>query len=243
MNKFYVYAYLYPETMKFHKIDDPFYIGKGKGNRCYAHLYRDDGNNLIKERVINKIRRKGQEPIVKKVFENLYEDEAFIIEKLLISYYGRRDNNTGILTNLTDGGDGCSGRKWTEQMKAVFSKIQKGNKHNLCKKQSDETTRKISEAQKGEKHYNYGKTLSEGTRQKLSEAKKGKTRSEEIKRKISLNNPNKKKVNQFNKDYFLIEMFNSITDATIKTEIVRSSIRQCCLGKRKSAGGYIWRYA
>ena len=30
---YYVYVYSDPDTKK------PFYIGKGKGNRCFAHLY------------------------------------------------------------------------------------------------------------------------------------------------------------------------------------------------------------
>lgn len=50
---------------------------------------------------------------------------------------------------------------------------------------SEEHRRKLSEAQKGEKNHNYGKTFSEETKIKLSEANKGKIFSEERKKKIS----------------------------------------------------------
>ena len=50
---------------------------------------------------------------------------------------------------------------------------------------SEETRRKLSEAHKGEKHNNYGKTLPEETRRRISEAGKGKKRSEETRRRIS----------------------------------------------------------
>jgi len=78
----------------------------------------------------------------------------------------------------------------------------KGNKSFwLGKKMSDETKKKISEAQKGDKNHNYGKHLSEKIKKKLSEIHKklgtrppsnlGKHHSEETKRKISKGNKGK----------------------------------------------------
>ena len=50
---------------------------------------------------------------------------------------------------------------------------QKGNKNMLGKHHSEETRKKIGEAEKGEKNPMYGKHHSEETRRKMREAKKG----------------------------------------------------------------------
>lgn len=58
------------------------------------------------------------------------------------------------------------------------------SEHSSLHKPSDNTKKKMSEAQKGEKNPNYGKHFSEEHKKKLSEAKKGKHLSEEHKNKI-----------------------------------------------------------
>ena len=53
------------------------------------------------------------------------------LEKSLISLYGRIDNETGTLANMTDGGDGTLGKKMTsENLKKLIeiSKLRKGKK-------------------------------------------------------------------------------------------------------------------
>jgi hypothetical protein len=78
------------------------------------------------------------------------------------------------------------GQKHSEETKRKMSEAQKGKTH------SEKTKRKIREANKGENHPNYGKKLSEETKRKISEAKSGennpnygKKLSEETKRKLS----------------------------------------------------------
>ena len=78
--------------------------------------------------------------------------------------------------NFTEGGDGSSGFKHSEETK---QKISKNNaRYWKGKKRSEEARQKMSEAQKG-------KTLSAKTRKKMSEAQKGKTFLEETRKKIS----------------------------------------------------------
>ena len=55
--------------------------------------------------------------------------------------------------------------------------------HNM--NMSDDTRKKISEANKGENHPMYGKHRSDDTRKKISEAMKGRIVTEEQRRKIS----------------------------------------------------------
>lgn len=49
------------------------------------------------------------------------------------------------------------------------------------------------------------------------------------------------KVNQFNKDNIIVKTYPSISQAERETGIFKESISQVCSGKRKTAGGYIWR--
>jgi hypothetical protein len=65
----------------------PYYVGKGKGNRAIRK-----GSPTDLDRVL--------------IQEFPCEADAFSAEKFLIAYYGRKDNGTGILRNLTDGGEG-----------------------------------------------------------------------------------------------------------------------------------------
>ncbi len=169
MNDFYTYAYLRENRT-------PYYIGKGKDKRAYQREKTDIKPPKDKSRIL----------ILKK---NLTEDRAFRHEIYMISVFGRKDLGTGILHNRTDGGEGCSGRKCTEESKRKISESNKG------KKRSEETKRKVSESKKGEKRseefkrnlskFWKGKPLSEEHKRKISEAKKGKTYSEEAKRKMS----------------------------------------------------------
>lgn len=102
----------------------PFYVGVGKKNRkshctreeshiAEARRYLSNGRkrenkklNFYKLNVICSILDTGHE--VRIMYDNYYdlEKDAFKRETELIKYFGRRDLKTGILTNLTDGGEG-----------------------------------------------------------------------------------------------------------------------------------------
>jgi hypothetical protein len=200
MNNYYTYAYLREDGT-------PYYVGKGEGYRAYKK--RKIGTNSPKDKT--KI-------ILLK--QNLTEKEAFKHEKYMIAIFGRIDLGTGILRNRTDGGEGSSGFTHSEETKGKMSKLNKGENNpsygkrgknsplygkshseETKKKMSEkakgrclsyDTKRKLSEANKGENNYWYGKSHSEQTKRKMSEAQKGennhnygKSASNETKRKIS----------------------------------------------------------
>lgn len=108
-------------------------------------------------------------------------------------------------------------------------------------KRSAETKRKISESQIGEKAYWYGKHRSEETKKKMSESQTGRVLTEEHKKKIRENNPSKQ-VLQYSKIGEFIAEYPSEMEAERKTGCNHSNIYKCCKGKRKSTGGYIWKY-
>lgn len=101
---------------------------------------------------------------------------------------------------------------------------------------------RASEAMKGK---NVGKPKSEETRKKLSESNKGKPKSEETKKKLSEANTNgkcSKSVLQYDLNGNFITEWPSLAEVERQLKIHHSGISQCCSGKLKSAGGYIWHY-
>jgi len=122
---FYVYKLIDPST------NLPFYIGKGKGRRSRVHFNPStNGQNPYKDAVINQIRSAGQDIIIEHV-QCADEESAYILERQLIEQYGRRDNGTGILTNLQNGGEGAgSGRVLSQNTRSRISASLQGTRRS-----------------------------------------------------------------------------------------------------------------
>ncbi len=81
-----------------------------------------------------------------------------------------------------------------------------------------------------------GKPKSEEHKQKMSKARKGKPKSEEHKQKLS------KSILQYTLSGEFIREFDSIKSASEELNLNKANICNCCKGKRKFAGGFIWKY-
>lgn len=128
--KFYVYVLLnqkfkgewyYKDILFTHK---PFYIGIGTGYRMTSHFIPTNlKKKSIKNNIIKSIMTEFNElPIFYKIYSDLTEIEAKSIEIDIIQTFGKIKNSTGILSNLTDGGDGISGYKHTDKYKNTLKK-------------------------------------------------------------------------------------------------------------------------
>jgi group I intron endonuclease len=118
--------------------------------------------------ILGAINKYGWEKFEKDWYECPDEDLNFD-EEMLVEEMGTLAPGG---YNLKEGG-GSSG-KMCEETKKKISESQSGEKnHNYGKTLSDEIKKKISESQSGEKNHNYGKSLSEETKKKISKAQTG----------------------------------------------------------------------
>jgi len=121
--------------------------------------------------------------------------------------------------------------------------------YNICRtagsvlgiKRSEETRKKMILIKTGLVH-------SEETKRKISFSKRGKTPNQSYR-----NNPNRK-IRTTNKQTWKrviqicsktlqeIEVYESVTEASKKTNLFKSGISACAKGKLKTCGGYIWKY-
>ena len=131
----------------------PYYVGKGSyQDRAYSAHRLNVGEPPPPDRII--------------IQEFPSEADALAAEVFLIAYYGRKDLGTGILINMTDGGEGTCG-------------------HIQTAEQIEKRTAQI----RGENNPNFGKTWSAEVKQRMSEGRKGKgtgARAASVGQKISV---------------------------------------------------------
>jgi len=162
MNVYYVYQLHNPL-----KDNQPFYVGKGKGNRCEFHLSEtlDTTSNPHKVRTINLIKEQGLDIPISKIAENLSEDEAYLLESQLIAKYGRASVGDGILTNICIDARPPNYSLVSPELQKTWSEnIRKGNLRawrDGKRVMTEQIWANLSKHrwQAGELHTNYGKTL------------------------------------------------------------------------------------
>lgn len=166
--------------------------------------------------------------------EDLTENDAKEMEIFFIKLFKSNEKKHGY--NLTDGGEGTSGRIVSEETRRIISEKNKGKKlteeqkeHlrqiNLGKRQSEETKRKRSESMKGKKHP-HKRVFSEEEKKRLSDNFKGS------------NNPLARKVICLE----TLKVYDTATQA--REETGATKITHCCKHyyKHKSSNGLHWEY-
>ena len=115
-------AYLYRHIRL--DINQPFYIGIGENGRAYSKRDR----NVNWHNIVNVTDYE-----VEILMDGLTREEAFKKEREFIELYGRKDNGTGILCNKTNGGNGQSGWKISEETRKKMGEAQLGNRKYLLR--------------------------------------------------------------------------------------------------------------
>ena len=252
-----MFHYVYEIT---NNINGRKYIGKHSTNDMNDGYM---GSGIAIKQAIKKYGSKNFSKKIIKSFET--SEEAFKFEKEIIEQLDCVNNYK--YYNMSDGGIGGVG---TLSGKTELEKVEIYNrmKNTLKGKMAGEKNPmygKVS-AMKGKKHTKEarekmskslkGKPFSKEHRKNISKSKIGMKLSEETKKKISENHRN---VSGKNNPMYGItgenhhsarkiiclttgKIFNCIKTAAIETKSDRVNISHCCKGKRKTTGGYIFKY-
>lgn len=171
-NIYYTYAYLDPRkpgnfTYGNYQFNyEPFYIGKGHTYRDKMHLWKNGCTNRVMKGKINHIREQlNCEPIVLRIKDNLSEEEAFSLEVELIKQIGRIITDNGPLTNHLEGGQTGKGPKRGPQNPELLARLTKMRRENPPR---------------------LGKSNSTNQKNIVSKLFKGKAKSEEHKKNMSV---------------------------------------------------------
>lgn len=204
MSRYITYEYWNPVT------NTIFYVGAGKPIRANFHLReaKKFSNTHIPKHVnrhkintILSIWNTGLKPTIKIVYDGNDRDAAFEEEVNLIMKHGRLNNNTGVLTNLTDGGYvGNFGMQMSDDTRNKMSVDRSGSKNPFFGKHHSNDSKKrqsllMSAKYKGVGNPFYGKKHSSFSKKRIAETRKQQIKagvivptkhSEEHKQKMSI---------------------------------------------------------
>ena len=172
-----VYVYLIKRSS-----GEPFYVGVGQKRRIGCH--QTEAKNPEKRSHKLSIIRSD---VVSYEIVGWFNDwrETAEEEVRLIALYGRRDNATGILTNMTDGGEGAPGarnREWTDEQRAATAERQRllwedpeyRERQIGAFKDAAKTPKRIEQISRAYK----GKSHTPEARSRISAGNKGRRRTE-----------------------------------------------------------------
>lgn len=151
---FYIYAYLRSKDSMTAKAGTPYYIGKGCAGRAW-HPHKG-------------ITRPSDPKLIVIMEAKLTNVGALALERFYIKWYGRKDKETGILLNRTDGGEGVTNP--SDLTRSRRSSSLKGRSFPHLKRPKSESWRlKLSQRQRGV----HRGPMSEEQKQRRSDKMKG----------------------------------------------------------------------
>jgi hypothetical protein len=214
-NNWYVYRHIRLDK------NEPFYIGIGnKKNYARAYQTNPDRRNEIWKKIFIKT-----DIEIEIILDNLTKSQASEKEKEFIKLYGRKDLDTGSLTNMTDGGDGVWNCLRSKETKEILRQQKLGNKNPM-----------------------FGKSQSYETKLKRSKSLTGQKRSDDVKKKQSLSSIKSgqaKSVDVFKYDSGeYVGRYYAIAEACRVLGFHHSNSKAVLVakGKRNQTHGYVFKY-
>jgi len=210
LNRYYTYAHYTADS------NELFYIGKGSiPKHRQSGIQRAKSSRGRNKYWQHKVNKHGFYAEVLAYWNT--EQEALDHEILLIACFKDLKVN---LCNLTDGGEGLSGRKQSEEFKKAASLRMTGNKYCVGQKLPEERVEQLRKLHKG-----IPKTTEH--RLNISKARQG-LKVPAIWKKVVCTTTN--------------TVFKSVSEAAEKTARDASHVVKCCKGKIKQIKGLSFQY-
>lgn len=218
------------------------------------YLINDSGDN--EKTVFSLHRNEWKKPQLYKngyYFVSLFDNgknKIFLLHRLIAELFIPNPDNKPCIDHIN--GDKSDNRienlRWCTYQENMNNPITRRriSKNRTGIKFSEETKKKLSKAHKGKMSGKdnpfFGKHHSEETKKRISEYNKGKKITEEHKKKLveGVIKKKSKKVIQYTLDGEFIKEWPSVSECK-KNGF--SHVDSCCRGERKTANGFIWRYA
>jgi hypothetical protein len=144
------YEYFLSDGSNIKLTHEPFYIGKGKGDRMYQHCIEARSGKAKRSFKNNKILKiiSGNYEVIEHKFQKEFADEesAYAHEELLIFAIGRACLKTGPLTNRSSGGNGM--RSSDEGVRKKTSRSILKYRSNLTPQELDNISNRVVQAAK-----------------------------------------------------------------------------------------------
>ena len=231
MNKYYVYILIDSSNSQ------PFYVGKGQGDRMLKHLYDAQSRDKHTGEFIHHkphhvhIRRMceaGVEIVYHKDLESVTQTQALNRERELIERIGRKITNTGPLLNISKGGqiggETCKPvTQYTLDMTPVATypsaKVASESVHGANRSYITQCCKR-KRVSAGGFLWSYENDSPQPYAKKYYKA-----------------------VEQYSSQGDFIAKYDSLTEAQRVTGVELHNISECCRGKSKTAGGFVWQYS
>lgn len=250
--KHYLYRHIRLDT------NEVFYIGVGTIYNANKTPYRRSTSRYGRSRFWKSVIQKTEYRVEILLHS---DDYNFIKQKEIefIALYGRRDLGKGTLVNMTDGGEGVCGKIISEETREKIKKSAKARgisqetraKINLAISQRDRSLWNMSGLPKK------GDKLPQEWKENISKGLKGRVQTQQTRDKCRISkqgdkNPmynkkgrlhhNAKIVYQYDLDGQFLRSYDCLKEAAITNDCNYIGLCNCCLGKTKTSGGFIWSY-